>query len=192
MTGSKQTKLSDIQLGILSAACQNPNRLILPLPDRLKGGPGLRVVQSLTAKGLVEEVAAKRGQPVWRETDDGHGMTLIVTDAAFAALGIEPEGNAPKGAKPTPATKKAKARGGGKTPKPAKAPRVPRTDTKQAQLIAMLERTKGASIEEIAEAFGWQHHTVRGAIAGALKKKLGLDVVSEKDDKRGRVYLIKG
>ncbi|MFZ1894102.1 MAG: DUF3489 domain-containing protein [Rhodoplanes sp.] len=49
---------------------------------------------------------------------------------------------------------------------------------------------KGATIEEIAEALSWQPHTVRGAIAGALKKKLGLEVTSEKDEKRGRVYRV--
>ena len=54
----------------------------------------------------------------------------------------------------------------------------------------MLRRAKGATIDEIAEAFTWQPHTVRGAIAGALKKKLGLDVSSDKDQKRGRVYRI--
>ncbi len=67
-----------------------------------------------------------------------------------------------------------------------------RADTKQAQLIAMLERPEGATIAEIAAATGWQPHTVRGAIAGALKKKLGLNVVSEKMENRGRVYRIKG
>ena len=45
-------------------------------------------------------------------------------------------------------------------------------------------------IDEIVEAFDWQPHTVRGAIAGALKKKLGLDVTSEKVEGRGRVYRI--
>jgi hypothetical protein len=54
----------------------------------------------------------------------------------------------------------------------------------------MLHRAKGATVEEIGEALSWQPHTVRGAIAGALKKKLGLDVTSEKDEKRGRVYRI--
>ena len=71
-----------------------------------------------------------------------------------------------------------------------KAPRAARSDSKQAQLIAMLKRAKGASIDEIVEAFDWQPHTVRGAIAGALKKKLGLDVTSEKVEGRGRVYRI--
>lgn len=65
-----------------------------------------------------------------------------------------------------------------------------RTDTKQAKLIAMLTRPEGATIAEIATAFAWQAHTVRGAIAGALKKKLGLNVSSEKEDGRGRVYRI--
>jgi len=67
-----------------------------------------------------------------------------------------------------------------------------REDSKQSQLIAMLRQAKGATIDEIAEALSWQPHTVRGAIAGALKKKLGLDVTSEKDEKRGRVYKIAG
>jgi len=72
----------------------------------------------------------------------------------------------------------------------AKAERKPRTDTKQAKLIAMLQAKDGATVEEIAAAFGWQNHTVRGALYGALKKKLGLDIVSEKVEGRGRVYRI--
>ena len=67
-----------------------------------------------------------------------------------------------------------------------------RTGTKQAQLIEMLRAPEGASIDEIVAATGWQPHTVRGAIAGALKKKLGLEVTSEKDSQRGRVYRISG
>jgi len=65
-----------------------------------------------------------------------------------------------------------------------------RADSKQAKLVEMLKRTDGASIDEIAKAFDWQPHTVRGAIAGALKKKLGLDVTSEKIEGRGRVYRV--
>ena len=52
----------------------------------------------------------------------------------------------------------------------------------------MLRAPDGATIDEIVAATGWQPHTVRGAIAGALKKKLGLEVSSEKVDGRGRVY----
>ncbi|MCB1502950.1 MAG: DUF3489 domain-containing protein [Bauldia sp.] len=57
-------------------------------------------------------------------------------------------------------------------------------------MIAMLKAKDGATVEEIATAFGWQAHTVRGALYGALRKKLGLDVVSEKVDGKGRVYRI--
>ena len=176
------TPLSDTQLAILTAACQRADRLVLPLPDRLKGGAAAKVVGSLAAKGLIEEVAAKRGKPLWRETGDKHGVTLVATDAAFAALGIEP----------VPAPTAADARETEPAPSALARATVPRTraDTKQAQLIAMLKRRKGASIEEIGEKFGWQAHTVRGAIAGALKKKLGLDVISEKIERRGRVYRI--
>jgi Protein of unknown function (DUF3489) len=56
---------------------------------------------------------------------------------------------------------------------------VLRKDSKQARLIAMLGRVKGASIDEVVEALKWQPHTVRGAIAGALKKKLGLNACFE-------------
>ena len=61
-----------------------------------------------------------------------------------------------------------------------------REGTKQAQLVAMLRRAKGATIAEAAEATGWRPHTVRGALAGALKKRLGLIVASEKVEGRGR------
>jgi hypothetical protein len=52
----------------------------------------------------------------------------------------------------------------------------------------MLRAPDGATIEEIMAATGWQSHTVRGAMAGALKKKLGLEVTSEKVENRGRAY----
>ena len=62
--------------------------------------------------------------------------------------------------------------------KPA-APKT-REGTKQAAMIAMLRRPEGATVEQIAEATGWQNHTIRGAIAGALKKKLGLTITTER------------
>ena len=49
----------------------------------------------------------------------------------------------------------------------------------------------GATIEEIVAALDWQAHTARGAMSGALKKKLGLTITSEKIDGRGRVYAIR-
>ena len=71
---------------------------------------------------------------------------------------------------------------------PAPKPRTPREGTKQAKLIAMLRAPEGATIEEIMAATNWASHTIRGAMAGALKKKLGLEVASEKVEGRGRVY----
>jgi hypothetical protein len=73
----------------------------------------------------------------------------------------------------------------------SKAPGT-RANSKQAQLIEMLKRPDGATIEEIVKKFDWKAHTVRGALAGALKKRLGLNVQSEKVEGRGRVYRITG
>lgn len=67
----------------------------------------------------------------------------------------------------------------------------PRGQTKQEAMVEMLSREEGATVAEMAEAMGWQAHTVRGAMAGALRKKLGLNVVTTgKVDGRGRVYHI--
>jgi len=186
-------KLSDTQLVILSAACARDDRLVLPLPDRLKGGAAKTVVESLIAKGLVAEIDATLDAPLWRERDDGHRVTLVATDAALTVLGIEPDepptgaGHAPEAAAPQESASPDHDAPVAPTAAPA---RKTRDDSKQARLIAMLNRPEGATIAEIAEAFHWQAHTVRGAIAGALKKKLGLDVTSEKVEGRGRLYRI--
>jgi hypothetical protein len=184
------TQLSDTQALILSAAAQRPDNIALPLPESLRGGAAAKVVGAMLAKGLIEEleVNLRRGEPVWRETGDGHGTTLVATDAGLAAIGIAPEDAnvAPAGA--DVARNDACATN---TPTRAEiAPKAltPRTGTKQAALIAMLRAPGGATIDEIVEATGWQPHTVRGAFAGALRKKLGLEVTSEKVDGRGRVY----
>ena len=71
----------------------------------------------------------------------------------------------------------------------AARPTPRKSQTKQQRLIELLQRPEGATVEQMATTFGWQPHTVRGAISGALKKKLGLTIVSEKGD-RGRVYRI--
>jgi ribosome-binding protein aMBF1 (putative translation factor) len=104
---------------------------------------------------------------------------------------------AAKKAKPVKAKKPAKAKAKAKAKKAAKAKgkkaakaRTPRTDSKQARFIAAMRTPKGMSIDEAAEEFGWQKHTVRGAIAGAIKKRLGLEVETEQDEKRGTVYRI--
>ena len=62
--------------------------------------------------------------------------------------------------------------------------------TKLNTLIAMLRREGGATIDEMAEATAWQVHSIRGALSGILKKKLGLEVTSVKVEGRGRVYKV--
>jgi len=146
----------------------------------------------MIAKGFLQEVDAnqRKGEPVWRETGDGHGVTLVATDAGLAAIGIETEdaNPAPAGATDAPSEESAPT-----TPtKPAAAPkaRKPRAGTKQATLIAMLRAPEGTTLDEIVAATGWLPHTARGAMSGALKKKLGLTITSEKVEGRGRVYAI--
>lgn len=199
-------QLSDTQAIILSAAAQRDDRIALPLPANLKGGAATRVVDTMIAKGLLEEVEARRiafqphlSDPVWRETGDGHGTTLVVTDAGLAAIGISPD-EVPNPVAPRSATAGdtgAVADGGdhdatatdSAPTAPARARvRTLREGTKQAALISMLRAPDGATIAEIVAATGWQSHTVRGAMSGALKKKLGLEVTSEKVEGRGRVY----
>jgi hypothetical protein len=78
---------------------------------------------------------------------------------------------------PAVAKGKAKGRAQAKAAKAAPAEKpTPRAGTKQARMIELLMRPEGATVEQIAAATGWQHHTIRGAISGALKKKLRLNV----------------
>ena len=65
-----------------------------------------------------------------------------------------------------------------------------RPDTKHARILAMLRTPGGATIAAIMTATEWQQHSVRGFLAGVVRKKLGLNLVSEQTDK-GRVYRIK-
>jgi hypothetical protein len=65
-----------------------------------------------------------------------------------------------------------------------------RPDTKHARIIAMLRAPAGTTIVAIMAAMEWQQHSVRGFLAGVVRKKLGLNLVSEQTDK-GRVYRIK-
>jgi Protein of unknown function (DUF3489) len=191
------TKLSDTQAVILSAATQRDDRAVLPLPEtlKLKGGALDKVLGSLKAKGLIDHQGAPFG-------DDP--PPLRITRAGLQAIGVETEDDASEGATPadTGATSAragaqaidaaasataadgAATRGKRKTRAKAAMPAeagpaakpTPRVGTKQALLIELLRRPEGATVEQIAAATGWQHHTIRGAISGALKKKLGLTV----------------
>ena len=64
-----------------------------------------------------------------------------------------------------------------------------RAGTKNAQIVAMLRDRAGTTIAAIMAATGWQQHSVRGFLAGVVRKKLGLNLVSEPGES-GRVYRI--
>lgn len=89
-----------------------------------------------------------------------------------------------------PGAPSAKAKTTGR--KPARSVGTGRADSKQAKVIALLKRPGGATLDALVKATGWQRHTVRGAIAGALKKRLKLKVVSQKSENGLRTYRIAG
>ena len=174
-------KLTETQTIILSAGAKRPDNIAMPLPKGLAGAAAKMAVNRMIERGWLQEVDAnlRRGEPLWRETGDGHGTTLVVTDAGLLAIGIEPV---------VAKAKVAVLENAADTPVP-KLP-TPRAGTKQAMLIAMLQAPDGATMEEITAATQWQSHTARGAMSGALGKKLGLDITSAKEEGRGRVYRI--
>ena len=166
------TDLTDTQTLILSTACARENGLIFPVTANLKGGAVGNICKSLLKRGLIEEIPAADPDTVWRHGEAG-SLTLRATPLAFSALGLRTvEGTAPAA-------------------QPDLTLLIRRNGTKQAQLIAMLRAPEGATIEEIMAALEWAAHTIRGAMAGALKKKLGLEVTSEKVEGRGRVYALR-
>ena len=167
-----QIQLSDAQAVILSTACAREDGAIFPVTASLKGGAVGNVCKSLLKQGLIEEIAATDLNTVWRHDEERGPITLRATPLAYSTLGITDEQD--------------------ETP-PVETPTAPvqrRKGTKQETLIEMLRAESGATIDEIVEATGWQAHTVRGAMSGALKKKLGLTITSEKIEGRGRVYVI--
>ena len=191
------TKLSDTQLVILSAAAQRDDRNVLPLPGSLRGGAAKKVIGALMKRGLIaEKVTDSQTKAdaalnrIWRNDEDGNAILLYITDAGLAAIGVEPEGgdSAPTGADVAPSAEDPQDAPAEADPAP-KA-RTPRAGTKQVKLIEMLRAEGGATIDEIATALQWRPHTVRGALAGALKKKLGLTITSDKIEGRGRAYMI--
>jgi hypothetical protein len=196
--------LDDTQLVILSAAAQRADRMALPLPKSLNLDSDAAdvVLERLRKRKLLATQSCAHGAVAWRKPKDGRRFTLVITDVGLRAIGVESSGakdrkpparrSASKHGKPTPSaqakteTKSSKRR----RPKTVRRLAGVRPGTKQALLIDLLSRKQGATIAEAVAATGWQAHSVRGAISGGLKKKLGLTVTSEKEDGRGRVYRI--
>jgi hypothetical protein len=184
-------KLTDTQLVVLTAALAREDGSVLPLPDHLKGGAVGKVCAALLARGLAEEVALApdraRAAPetIFRMTEDGPSM-LRLSASAQALVGGEPapreDTEADAAASSAPAAAESALTHG-----PAGA-KQPRPGTKLDQLIALLRRPEGVSICEASEALSWMQHSVRGAIAGSLKKKYGLSITGQKVEGRGTVY----
>ncbi len=152
--------LTPTQREILAAAADRPGHSLVPLPERLTGGSVKKVIDALLARGFAET---------------GPEGAVRATEAGLIALaGVDPQRDQ-RGQEPRENGRQA---------------RTMREGTKQAALIAMLRTEGGATLAEMAEATGWAAHTVRGALSGALKKRLGLEVRSEKIDDRGRVYFL--
>jgi hypothetical protein len=169
-----QIQLSDTQAVILSAACARDDGMVFPVTTSLKGGAVGNVLKSLLKRGLIEEVAATDLNTVWRHDEERGPITLRATPLAYSTLGIKEDPEDQADGQPAAA--------------PVREPIRRRSGTKQAALIAMLRSEGGATIDEIVAALDWQAHTARGAMSGALKKKLGLTITSEKVEGRGRVY----
>ena len=183
------SKLTDTQTIILSRAATRPGNLAMPLPEGLHGAAAKMAVNRMITNGWVEEVDAdiRKGEPLWRETGDGHGTTLIATEAGLEAIGIEPVAASAVVSARKP---QLNADAGGIATTEAPKPVAIRPGTKQAQIIALLQRPEGASIAEIVQATGWLAHSARGLISGGLKRKLGLPITAEKVEGRGRIYKI--
>ena len=187
------TQLSSSQQQILSHAAQHTEGKIEWFPDNIKGGARKKVIDSLLNRSLITAL----GGDLFVAADgyDALGMPhrAPITMAALETV-ISSAHAAQHGASQVLADEI-----GSEDPTDTEIdashdtetkPRRTRDNSKQATVIAMLKRPEGATIAQICEVTGWQAHTVRGTFAGALKKKLGLIVVSEKLCGSDRTYRI--
>ncbi len=101
-------------------------------------------------------------------------------------------GGAPKGRKTAKGVKPKKtAKASKKAAKSERKAATPRADSKGAQILALIRRSKGATLSELAKLTGWQNHSIRGFLSGTVGKKMGLTVESAKNEDGERVYSLK-
>ncbi|MBN8519428.1 MAG: DUF3489 domain-containing protein [Candidatus Accumulibacter sp.] len=168
-----QTKLTETQTAILKAAAGRADGNIEPLPSNLRGGARAKVIDGLLARCLII---------------DADGRHLL-TDAGYAAVGKQRP--VPKGVQkmdaPDALTKREATHA---LQKLESASRTIRLGTKLAVIIEAMRHPGGATIAQMMAGTGWQAHTVRGAISGMVRKRLGYEVVSEKGADGQRAYRI--
>jgi len=175
------TKLNDTQLMILSAASQRRDLSVYPLPNSVNDISGTKHLKKLLSLQMIEEVEAVGNVAVWRENAEGYNVTLILADEGFRILGVERA--VTKVSNQKQLTNKATA-----ASKPTTSS-AHRANTKQAAMIALLQRAKGTTIDELSQTTGWQKHSVHGVMSGVLRKKLGFNITSEAGP-QGRTYRI--
>ncbi len=198
-------KLTDTQLVILSQAAQRPDGRVLPTPPSLQA-KGAAVKQSLKAllkRGLIREQPASKSDEEWRRDENEDPLTLVITPAGLAAIGLEDGDQVPEQPAPAEPTGAGQALTNPGEPPPASehagSARIARSErpedagrggTKSDAITALLKRECGAALEELTAATGWQAHSVRGFLSGTLKKKLGYTVQSERGEDGVRRYRI--
>ncbi len=156
------TKLNDARRQLLEAAASNEDGFI-DIPKSAKA----------TARALIKE-----GLLIATPQDGAEGRCLITTEGRAAVKPDVAEAKS-KQTKPPKSSERKKATQDGPAPEPAPAPaKLNKTEL----MVQLLTRPQGASIVAMSEATGWLPHSVRGFMAGTLKKKLGMMVTSEKVD----------
>ena len=158
-------RLSDSQLVLMSEAAQRKDRCLV-VPSHPKAAAALKAADRLVKLGLVEEVKAKRGMPVWR-SDEGENFARRLTAAGLSAIKVEQEEEA-GAAVPVSgdAAGAAESVAGPGSPVPAS----PRPGSKLAGVVGLLEGRQGATLAELIEATGWLPHTTRAALTGLRHK----------------------
>ena len=172
------TKLTATQTTVIKSAAARPDGNIEPLPANLRGGARTAVIGGLLARDLITKL---------QHPDH---VEYYLTDAAYAAVGHKRKPPAP--VMPDPVIEAAVTAVEAQWVQEKQAATKPRSreNSKQATVIQMLQRPDGTTVQQVMAATGWQSHTVRGTFAGALKKKLGLSIVSEKVTGGERTYRI--